>query len=284
MADSLLPWMREYLTSLLRAHNTNIFNAPIFTRKKKVQITKFLTYGTPQDTEIWAEVSDKQNLIPIKFTPEAISYFREIHVGQRLTQHRGAIAAIQNFKLISTPIPLPSGQATQPSLVFECSSVSILGSSGEATFGNPLPVGSFLDIASWCKSPNCTGETNQSHYRERSGIQSPSKMQGDMHSEIVSMKESRETASSSKDIGANLPDVQIPLSKSGTHDLKSYIATWQLVTKSRKFDMKSSTSVCQPISPRSIDHPVSTDRSLQTEAKLAEEKDRSGNSQLLAIH
>lgn len=40
MAESLLPWMRDYFTDLLQKHGSDISNVPVYTKKKKVQITK----------------------------------------------------------------------------------------------------------------------------------------------------------------------------------------------------------------------------------------------------
>lgn len=191
------------------------------------------------------------------------------NVGQRLTQHKGAIVTIQKFRLVSTPIPLAGGgQTAQPSLAFECSSVSILGSSGEATFGNPFPIGSLTDITSWANGPDRMGEKiHPSPYRGHSALQNPPKitpLQEKVPSGTVSDKVLPKTTSFSTtpsrpiDVGDNLPNVQIPLTKNGTHDLKSYTATWQvrtaniiyvldahktkLVTKSRKFDINSIAS------------------------------------------
>ena len=39
--------------------------------------------------------------------------------------------------------------SSEPSLAIECSSFSILGSSGEATFGNPKPITVHPDLYQW---------------------------------------------------------------------------------------------------------------------------------------
>lgn len=70
---------------------------------------------------------------------------------KRLTQHKTAVITIKNFKLIFTRVPLGAlGMITaEPSLAIECLWFSILGSSGEAIFGDPKPITNHSDLNQW---------------------------------------------------------------------------------------------------------------------------------------
>ena len=69
----------------------------------------------------------------------------------RFTQHKTAIITIKNFRLIFTRIPLGTlGTLTShPSLAIECLWFSVLGSSGEAIFGNPKSITDHPDLRLW---------------------------------------------------------------------------------------------------------------------------------------
>ncbi|KAH9485318.1 hypothetical protein JR316_0002226 [Psilocybe cubensis] len=151
MSDALLPWIRDYIISIAESYGANFSNIPLYPKNKKVQLIQFLTYGSDnQDTLIWAEISDKQYIIPVKFTKDAVADYCAARPGQRLTRHKGAIFRISRFRPISTRIPTTSGTlTTEPTLVLECSSLVDLGSSGEATFGSPEPILNHPDIRLW---------------------------------------------------------------------------------------------------------------------------------------
>ena len=151
---------------------------------------------------------------------QELNLYTSSNPGQRLTQHKGAIAVIQNFKIITANVPLPGGgQTTQTSLAIECSSVSILGCSGEAPFGSPIQIGSIAEIRSWIKAPNRQDENIQKSSPRHHPYQSPSKS--------TRSSSSRAPAPSSKPVEEPLP-VRIPLTRKGTHDLKSYTAIWHV--------------------------------------------------------
>lgn len=71
--------------------------------------------------------------------------------GKRLTRHKTALITIKNFRLIYTRIPLgtPGTMSSEPTLAIECLLFSILGSSGEAIFGNPKPITVHPDLHQW---------------------------------------------------------------------------------------------------------------------------------------
>ena len=72
---------------------------------------------------------------------------------KRFTQHKTAVITIKNFKLIFTRVPLGihGTMTTEPSLAIECLSFSVLGSSGEAIFGNPKSITDHPELHRWSK-------------------------------------------------------------------------------------------------------------------------------------
>ena len=70
---------------------------------------------------------------------------------KRFTRHKTALITIKDFRLVFTRVPIgtPGKVSSEPSLAIECSSFSILGSSGEAVFGNPKPITDHPDLYEW---------------------------------------------------------------------------------------------------------------------------------------
>ncbi|KAL5485275.1 hypothetical protein ACEPAI_7917 [Sanghuangporus weigelae] len=88
MAESLArPWILKYLLGIAETRGANIHDAPPLKEKRKIQITRFLTYP-PNDQPnhiIWALISDKQYELPAKFTTNAVAaYNRCVHRGRVL--------------------------------------------------------------------------------------------------------------------------------------------------------------------------------------------------------
>ena len=96
MADALAPWFLDYALSIAETYGANISNVPSHAKGKKVQITEvsspirtqfclhlqhpsdmqFLTYGSEEeDNLLWAQISDKQYIIPVKFTKDAMAQY-----------------------------------------------------------------------------------------------------------------------------------------------------------------------------------------------------------------
>lgn len=74
------------------------------------------------------------------------------HAGTRLTQHKGAIVRISDFKPICSHIPMPQGRMTSEDfVVLECKDVSVIGCSGEGIFGQPKGVEQHPEISEWTK-------------------------------------------------------------------------------------------------------------------------------------
>ncbi|KAL5528592.1 hypothetical protein ACEPAF_7728 [Sanghuangporus sanghuang] len=88
MAESLArPWILKYLLGIAETRGANIHDAAPLKEKRKIQITRFLTYP-PNDQPnniIWALISDKQYELPAKFTANAVAaYNRCVHRGRIL--------------------------------------------------------------------------------------------------------------------------------------------------------------------------------------------------------
>lgn len=81
----------------------------------------------------------------------------------RLTQHKGAIVTIKNFRPMSSRLPCgPGGAPTSAAyLALECDYVSVLGSSGEGRFGNPVPITNNVDMSAWSDGLNQAGGAGQ---------------------------------------------------------------------------------------------------------------------------
>ncbi|KAF8161026.1 hypothetical protein B0H34DRAFT_699122 [Crassisporium funariophilum] len=159
MAESLTPWISDYLVTVAETCGANLSTAKPHEKKKKVQIIEFLTFGSEsEDTHIWARVSDKQYIVPIKFTKEAVVGYSALNK-RRLTQHKTAIITVQNFRPIFTRLPLGDKQRMTDSsyLAIECHTLSILGSSGEAIFGSPKPITSHVDLHLWSEGLKLDG-------------------------------------------------------------------------------------------------------------------------------
>ncbi|TFK44635.1 hypothetical protein BDQ12DRAFT_730668 [Crucibulum laeve] len=149
MSDSLLPWIADYLIDIGEKHGSNLLEVQPTLKGKKVQITEFLTYGSETEyVAIWGRVSDKQHLIPVKFTKEAVEQYSNI-TGKRLTQLKTAIVQIKRFKPFFTRIPLNKRMSTHYQLALECNSVSLIGSISEAMFGNPKPIDTHPALKDW---------------------------------------------------------------------------------------------------------------------------------------
>ncbi|KAL1744685.1 hypothetical protein HDZ31DRAFT_74110 [Schizophyllum fasciatum] len=76
MAATLNPWIAKYLLKVSQEHGSQISRVP--PSRKKVQIIRFRTTpGDEEDAFVWAEVSDKEHHIPIRFSKEAVANNRQ---------------------------------------------------------------------------------------------------------------------------------------------------------------------------------------------------------------
>ncbi|KIM45036.1 hypothetical protein M413DRAFT_327654 [Hebeloma cylindrosporum] len=157
MSDSLSPWLCEYIISIAETYGAQLSNTPANNKKKKVQIKEFLTFPLQgqEEAHVWAIISDKQHTIPVKFTREAMAeYSQTSYSNTRFTQNKGALVSISKFRPMHSRVPLGKDGKLTPEahLALECNSVSVLGASGESTFGNPRPITSHPDVKLWSDS------------------------------------------------------------------------------------------------------------------------------------
>ena len=94
MADSVHPWLVEYLVNIAEQFGGNLSSVPRHARKKKAQMVEvrrtfvisrsrnnivgkqFLTYGmASQDDCLWARLSDKSYKITVRFTKTALEQY-----------------------------------------------------------------------------------------------------------------------------------------------------------------------------------------------------------------
>lgn len=137
-----------------------------------IRLSQFLTYPDEEDdTPIWARISDKKHLIIVKFSKDAVRMFKEWsdcaetfsyrnpdlsviirNSRTRLTQNKGAIVSMSKFRPISSRFPLEAGRmSTEAFVIFECEQVSIIGSPGELTFGQPKAIEHEREIDLWSR-------------------------------------------------------------------------------------------------------------------------------------
>ncbi|KDR75434.1 hypothetical protein GALMADRAFT_249490 [Galerina marginata CBS 339.88] len=228
MADSLIPWISDYLIDVAENFGAKLSDIPTYNKKKKVQIIRFLTYGSDEDILIWTESSDKNHVIPIKFTKEAVSEYRK-NSGGRITQHRGAIAAIRNFRPIFTPVPLGGGLTSRSFVVLECTSFSILGCTGEGNFGNPQPITNHPDIQLWSEGLSHDGGAGNilkdRKLQRESGILIDTHISSHVTPPVVV-----------HDTPVEINKVQVLTTRTKqAYDLASYVSAWQITAKTTKY-------------------------------------------------
>ncbi|KJA27812.1 hypothetical protein HYPSUDRAFT_34960 [Hypholoma sublateritium FD-334 SS-4] len=230
MSDSLTPWILPYLLESAETYGAQISTIPPFEKKKKVQIIEFLTFGSDaQDTYIWARVSDKQHTVPLKCSKDAVAEFSRMQ-NTRLTQQKGAIVTIKKFRPIFTRIPgLDGGKPSKGSyLALECDSVSLLGSAGESTFGNPKPINNHPDMHAWSEGLDHPGGAGN--------ILKERKQESQVHDKATDVS-SKQSLMLPPPPFAPHPQVSVaetrplPLKTVAVTDLASYRARWQIVEK-----------------------------------------------------
>ena len=99
MAESIHPWLVEYLVNVGEQFGGNLSSVPRHARKKKAQMVEvrrtfvisrscnnivgkqFLTYGiASQDDCLWARLSDKSYRITVRFTNAALVEYTRYHL------------------------------------------------------------------------------------------------------------------------------------------------------------------------------------------------------------
>ncbi|KAK7057288.1 hypothetical protein R3P38DRAFT_1169932 [Favolaschia claudopus] len=154
MASELRAWVRDYLIQAAETYGSDIASVPLESKGKKLQICEFFTReceNKSEDSFVWALVSDKALIIPIKFSKEAVLECNKHSIsGMRLNEMKTALVSIKKFRPISARIPLREGAMTaETHLALYCESVSIIGSIGEGRWGNPKDLEADSDLREW---------------------------------------------------------------------------------------------------------------------------------------
>ncbi|KAF9051036.1 hypothetical protein BDZ89DRAFT_1056925 [Hymenopellis radicata] len=128
MADSLNPWIQEYLNSVAQQFGANYTKAKRV-NQVKVQLIKFLNLESrPKDGAVWARISDKKFSMPVMFTQAAIAAYVKKHKGpSSFMKLSTALVTLQEACLAFRPIPTGDkvGITDDYYLYLECCSFSI---------------------------------------------------------------------------------------------------------------------------------------------------------------
>lgn len=108
MADSLPgPWICDYLIEIAERHGGQLCNLPFCNKRKKVQLTEFLTFH--ENSYVWAWISDKAHRIAVRISREGVEDYKARH-GREVIDCRFAVVFIQNFRPIFAPRPVGANQ------------------------------------------------------------------------------------------------------------------------------------------------------------------------------
>ncbi|KAL1669619.1 hypothetical protein GGF50DRAFT_43723 [Schizophyllum commune] len=153
MSNSLYPWIADYLVRIAEQHGVKIWDAP--TDKKKAQIIEFKRKGRAHDDDdsfVWAEVSDKDYRMPIRFSKESVAAYRQ-RTRAHMEDKKSAIATV-TVRPMHTHVPLGDGQGVSHDLrlALDCTEFHLIGSFGEEVFGKPKPLRLHPEISAWEKA------------------------------------------------------------------------------------------------------------------------------------
>ncbi|KAL1726418.1 hypothetical protein EV714DRAFT_219415 [Schizophyllum commune] len=153
MSNSLYPWIADYLVRIAEQHGVKIWDAP--TDKKKAQIIEFKRKGRAHDDDdsfVWAEVSDKEYRMPIRFSKESVAAYRQ-RTRAHMEDEKSAIATV-TVKPMHTHVPLGDGKGVSHDLrlALDCTEFHLIGSFGEEVFGKPKPLRQHPEISAWEKA------------------------------------------------------------------------------------------------------------------------------------
>ncbi|ESK98110.1 hypothetical protein Moror_436 [Moniliophthora roreri MCA 2997] len=142
MSSSVSSWLTDYLIKLAEEYGGDTSKFPETGKKKSVQLTKFIFYGSTNPKEmspIWAQVSDKVLEIPVKFSSESVAAYVQEHKS-RLTQNKTCLIKLKKYKLSFGRIPIrvtthPNPNADNlskdPFLFLDVTAFEVMGSINE---------------------------------------------------------------------------------------------------------------------------------------------------------
>ncbi|EJD02905.1 uncharacterized protein FOMMEDRAFT_168019 [Fomitiporia mediterranea MF3/22] len=245
MAESIArPWIAKHLLQIAETRGANIHDAPPETKKRKIQITKFLTFPPnhqPNDI-IWAFISDKQYEIPVKFTAAAVTAYNRINDvfgaaddERRLTTQRYAVAVVGDIKAFFARVPIGNGKGmtVDECIAFEIGEVRVLGSGHEGIFGNPANIETHEDIQEWVSGLRQGGGAGNVLKRERTQDvpTKPAVQQQNISLQEHSAVPMKETTVLKSSAVANLPPRKEGQSKTPSDKFKAYLRKWKEVER-----------------------------------------------------
>ncbi|KAI6002731.1 hypothetical protein EDD15DRAFT_2465522 [Pisolithus albus] len=109
MADSIpSSWICDYLIEIAERHGGQLGDVPLCNKKKRVQLTEFLTFH--ENSYVWAWISDKAHRIAVRISREGVENFKAQHAGREVFDCRFAVMFIQNFRPILARRPVGANQ------------------------------------------------------------------------------------------------------------------------------------------------------------------------------
>ncbi|KAG0707358.1 hypothetical protein DFH29DRAFT_25482 [Suillus ampliporus] len=148
-------WISQYLIKVAETCGKSFADIPIEaitpSKKKRVQIIEFLTYN--ENAPIWGRVSDKEYVIPVCFTKNAVSQYMKDLQGRRLTEAKHAIFCIGQLRPIFVRIPVGNNRAKlseELHVALEAGVVKFIGS-GVGVYGSPQDVETNTRVRAWVR-------------------------------------------------------------------------------------------------------------------------------------
>ncbi|KAH0827829.1 hypothetical protein J3R83DRAFT_3455 [Lanmaoa asiatica] len=149
MSDSMSsPWIRDYFMDVAETYGAQLYNVPVSKKKRRVQLTDFLTYQ--ENSYVWAWVSDKDHRVPVRISKDAVDQYNTTH-GRRIIDSRFFLVFVSSYRPMFSPRPLgpnASGNTPVSHMSLEISHVSSIGSGGHL-FGNPRDLESDENMKEW---------------------------------------------------------------------------------------------------------------------------------------
>ncbi|KAG1732255.1 uncharacterized protein EDB91DRAFT_1251888 [Suillus paluster] len=148
-------WISQYLIKVAETSGKAFADVAIEaitpSKKMRVQIIEFLTYN--EDSAIWGRVSDKQSVIPVYFTKDAVSQYMKDLQGRRLTEAKHAIFCIGQLRPIFVRIPIGNNRSKLSEefhIALEAGVVKFIGS-GCGVYGSPQDVETNIQVRAWIR-------------------------------------------------------------------------------------------------------------------------------------
>ncbi|KAF8444565.1 hypothetical protein L210DRAFT_3642827 [Boletus edulis BED1] len=150
MSESMSnPWIRDYIMNVAETFGAQLYNAPVSSGKKKVQLTDFLTYQ--ENSYVWAWISDKDYKVSVRISKDAADQYKSRHMGRNLIDCRFSVVTISNYRPMFSPRPLGSnttGNTPIAHISLEISQVKLVGIGGHL-FGNPRDLELNENVKEW---------------------------------------------------------------------------------------------------------------------------------------